>query len=193
MAPPKKDATCREKARRGLKKQVGSEGGLLNGRQPLSQPAGPLYSIGPWCKGWFWLTMWNMVKKSGKVNPTRSENTSLLKKLRPMFRKSHVTSTMVAMIVECCQPEEKRVLRNRTRACASQGEGRCSPRDTCRVVCRRTAIVGSLASFCPERGDRTGARKNIATGPGKARFGGGGKSVEGRVCSPRQRLLQGKS
>ena len=166
---------------------------MLDGRQPLSQPAGPLYSIGPWCKGWFWLTMWNMVKKSGKVNPTRSENTSLLKKLRPMFRKSHVTSTMVAMIVECCQPEEKRVLRNRTRARASQGEGRCSPRDTCRVVCRMTAIVGSLASFCPERGDqdRGKKRKRDRARKGKVWWGGeerGGKSLQPKAAFCREKV-----
>ena len=52
------------------------------------------------------LTMWNMVKKIGKVKPTRSEKTSLLKKLRPMFRVSHVTSTTAAAIEGCCRPEK---------------------------------------------------------------------------------------
>ena len=53
--------------------------------------------------------MWNMVKKIGKVKPTRSEKTSLLKKLRPMFRDSHVTSTTAAAIEGCCQPEKRHV------------------------------------------------------------------------------------
>ena len=50
--------------------------------------------------------MWNMVKKIGKVKPTRSEKTSLLKKLRPMFRDSHVISTTAAAIEGCCRPEK---------------------------------------------------------------------------------------
>eukprot|EP00964_Phaeocystis_antarctica_P072842 scaffold44631_cov66-Phaeocystis_antarctica.AAC.4 len=94
MAPPKKDATCRKTTGRGVR------GGLAR------RVTG---SVGGWLGGRIGLTMWNMVKKIGKVKPTRSEKTSLLKKLRPMFRDSHVTSTTAAAIEGCCQPEKRHV------------------------------------------------------------------------------------
>ena len=84
--------------------EAGSEGVRLGRRQRGQGALGP-----SWCNAGIGLTMWNMVKKIGKVKPTRSEKTSLLKKLRPMFRDSHVVSTTAAAIEGCCQPEKRHV------------------------------------------------------------------------------------
>ncbi len=81
--------------------EAGSEGVRIGRRQRGQGALGP-----SWCNAGIGLTMWNMVKKIGKVKPTRSEKTSLLKKLRPMFRDSHVISTTAAAIEGCCRPEK---------------------------------------------------------------------------------------
>ena len=98
----------------GRQRRAGSEGGWLGGklaRRASASVAGSGAKV-HWAhrsamlaRG-IRLTMWNMVKKIGKVKPTRSEKTSLLKKLRPMFRVSHVTSTTAAAIEGCCGPEK---------------------------------------------------------------------------------------